>query len=353
MVRISLIIALEVWIAAQGVQLSASSNTFFWLSSQGWPSSKGIPSLATIPEIYNFNTQGSSSLYLWARPEMGETLKNWSVNLVSTNPNILTFDSATVFKSDVTGETRWQYPDLPGTVVEPTGNSTSIKNITGFTISSGSGVGIGPNTINTDRYYNQTTDAWLLARVDYSLMPFSSLDSADLFLQIGSFGMTNTTGTSADVDVVFGHSSETPLINAKTKRQMNSSVRDAMLHYYPKPDADFDGDTDVDGRDFLIWQRNFTNTGPKINSQGNANYLNGPGQDLLVNQIDLAAWQFQYGMTVFPTIQTVPEPGCLLLAMAIAAGVVASCRKFNRKHIRLPLANVDHVSVDREGVEVP
>ncbi len=348
MVRIGLKYALIICFAAQGAQVPASPNTFFWLSNQGWPSEKGIPaSPATIPAIYNFNTQGSSSLYIWARPEMGLTLKNWSLDLLSTNSSVLNFTSSTVFGAGVTGVNRWQ------NLGQPTGNSTSIQSIAGFTITSGSGLGIGPATKTSDAYYNPTTDAWLLARVDYTLQPFSSLTSTDLYLRIGSFGMTNSSGTTSDVDVVFGHSSETSL-NAKTQRQMISSVRDAVLHYYPRPDADFDGDMDADGRDFLIWQRNFTNVGPKNNSQGNANVGSTAGLDMLVNHIDLAAWQFQYGMTVNPTLQAVPEPGSWLLAAGFAAAVLTIRRRMpSKKLIRGPSASVYAVSIDREGVGIP
>jgi hypothetical protein len=54
-----------------------------------------------------------------------------------------------------------------------------------------------------------------------------------------------------------------------------------------EPSADFDGDGDIDGRDFLIWQRGFgaTNATP---SQGDAN------ADGNVDATDLTVWQDQY-----------------------------------------------------------
>ena len=72
--------------------------------------------------------------------------------------------------------------------------------------------------------------------------------------------------------------------------------------------ANFDGDDDVDGEDFLIWQR-FAG-GPGGFSQGDAN-LNG-----IVDEDDLANWEAQYGLPIpLSAISAIPEPQsvCLLL----------------------------------------
>lgn len=67
--------------------------------------------------------------------------------------------------------------------------------------------------------------------------------------------------------------------------------------------GDFDADGDVDGRDFLIWQRGGS---PKALSEG-----------------DLADWQANYGLSTQPAASTaVPEPSALALAyigLALAA----------------------------------
>ncbi len=74
--------------------------------------------------------------------------------------------------------------------------------------------------------------------------------------------------------------------------------------------ADFDGDGDVDGADFLRWQRGFGLTGQTDNSNGDAN------GDGTVNGVDLAAWQAKYGGAPFTAaISAVPEPSSVLLAL--------------------------------------
>jgi pectate lyase len=86
--------------------------------------------------------------------------------------------------------------------------------------------------------------------------------------------------------------------------------------------ADFDGDGDVDGRDFLIWQRGFGLIDQGDNSLGDAN---GDGD---VDAGDLAIWQTQYANPSEPlSSQTaVPEPAASLL-MALAVGVWALKRQ--------------------------
>lgn len=77
--------------------------------------------------------------------------------------------------------------------------------------------------------------------------------------------------------------------------------------------ADFDADGDVDGRDFLAWQR-----GQSPAPQSAA---------------DLALWQAQYGSTgVLAAVQYVPEPSCLIMA-GVGASVLALVRRPTRNNV--------------------
>ncbi len=80
---------------------------------------------------------------------------------------------------------------------------------------------------------------------------------------------------------------------------------DLLFTTAPLEDADFDADNDIDGRDFLIWQRNFGVTGQTNNSNGDANFNGTVGAE------DLAVWKNQYGTSgPFLGVATaVPEPG--------------------------------------------
>jgi hypothetical protein len=87
--------------------------------------------------------------------------------------------------------------------------------------------------------------------------------------------------------------------------------------------ADFDRDGDVDGRDFLIWQRGFGLIGQTTRSTGDAT---GEGT---VNAADLVKWSQQYGSPtvaiVAPTVG-LPEPHADVFALGIA--VVLLTRRF-------------------------
>jgi hypothetical protein len=84
-------------------------------------------------------------------------------------------------------------------------------------------------------------------------------------------------------------------------------------------DADFDGDGDVDGRDFLIWQRG-VGVGTTL-AQGDAN---GSGS---VNGADLAIWKTQFGQAAVGAAGAIPEPGSAVLLIIGAASVAALRRR--------------------------
>jgi hypothetical protein len=87
---------------------------------------------------------------------------------------------------------------------------------------------------------------------------------------------------------------------------------DQFLFLPPSSDADFDDSGTVDGRDFLIWQRNYG--GPGNPGTGDAD---GNGQ---VDDADFAAWKATFGGP--PAVAAgagVPEPAAIVLAALAAA----------------------------------
>lgn len=93
------------------------------------------------------------------------------------------------------------------------------------------------------------------------------------------------------------------------------------LPFTPSDNADFNGDSQVDGADFLIWQRGF-GVGSTL-AEGDANNSGG------VDDVDLAIWESQFGVgTAGATIGAVPEPTSVLLILLGAA--TAACRRTRR-----------------------
>jgi beta-glucanase (GH16 family) len=86
------------------------------------------------------------------------------------------------------------------------------------------------------------------------------------------------------------------------------------------PSADFDADGDVDGADFLTWQRGVGATSGAIRADGNAN----AGVDGDVDAGDLTTWREQFGAGgAGPGGVAIPEPASwVLVAWVMAMGVV-------------------------------
>jgi N-acetylglucosamine-6-sulfatase len=87
----------------------------------------------------------------------------------------------------------------------------------------------------------------------------------------------------------------------------------------PETTADFDADGDVDGADFLTWQRNVSTTSGATLADGNAN----AAEDGDVDGDDLAVWKAQFGASAAPSSHQVPEPSAI--ALAGLAALVALC----------------------------
>jgi hypothetical protein len=88
----------------------------------------------------------------------------------------------------------------------------------------------------------------------------------------------------------------------------------------PVEDADFDDDGDVDGRDFLIWQRGF--------GSGTSNATGDANNSGSVDGADLEIWQGQYGSGPLVSSSAVPEPTSLALLLLGSLGCTRRRRSF-------------------------
>lgn len=112
-----------------------------------------------------------------------------------------------------------------------------------------------------------------------------------------------------------------PTLNGSLSWNTSNLLTTGELSVIGGVSADFDGDEDVDGVDFLIWQAGYGLTGQTNNSNGDANF------DGVVNGDDLLAWENAYGLPMLITAVSaaavaVPEPATGLMMLGSLAGLM-------------------------------
>jgi hypothetical protein len=87
--------------------------------------------------------------------------------------------------------------------------------------------------------------------------------------------------------------------------------------------ADFDVDGDVDGADFLSWQRNLGTTSVTSLLPGDANF------DRAVTAADLPIWRTQFGIAppALAAARAIPEPTAAALAALACLAALGARRR--------------------------
>ncbi len=94
------------------------------------------------------------------------------------------------------------------------------------------------------------------------------------------------------------------------------------ITYVAPENADFDGDGDVDGADYLILQRGIGAEGTGTLATGDAN------GDTHINDLDLAIWNTQFGsVAALAASSAVPEPSTVSLIVIGFVGYLGRCRR--------------------------
>lgn len=147
-------------------------------------------------------------------------------------------------------------------------------------------------------------------------------DGSDLTLIGDTAGIGTSTETSGilDISALVGFNPGSVLLTSSQGTIPSLSV---LINPFAKLDnADFDGDGDRDGTDFLTWQRNF-GTGT-LQTEGDAQ------NDGDVDRFDLDVWEAQYGTPPpLSAAAAVPEPSTMLLALSAGLALVARRRSAN------------------------
>lgn len=88
----------------------------------------------------------------------------------------------------------------------------------------------------------------------------------------------------------------------------------------PEPVSDFDSDSDVDGADFLAWQKGLGSVNPTL-AQGDAN------RDGQADAADLEVWKQQIFSNVDAASNSAPEPTAAILCACALIGIKARNRR--------------------------
>ncbi len=127
------------------------------------------------------------------------------------------------------------------------------------------------------------------------------------------------------LDISFSLEASGELALAPDVGEWASDTADPIVGYTlgtSGPSADFDLDGDIDGVDFIAWQRGF-GTGTTLQA-GDAN------DDRRVGGSDQVVWRQQFGQSVIPAALAVPEPTSMRLALAVLFAVSVGGETLNR-----------------------
>ena len=223
-------------ICAAAVELWLSSAATTATGSAFPTSPGGVP-------IFEPYIGGIGKVYVWGRPDAGESLINLSLNIVAETqpvctpscvvPGAIQFTGATMYNPQfgTTALKRFEYiDDTTGTPPLPPG-TTRIDGLEGlqiFDTGAVPAVGIG-NT--TDSLYSSPNNSWLIAEIRYKALAAGENTETRLFLEIGPVGMNHVGETTIDTFAVFGDATDMAL-NAHDDRGVHPGNHDARI--YPR-----------------------------------------------------------------------------------------------------------------------
>ncbi len=314
--------ALAILLAAP--RAGADSIVNFWLSAGD--AGPNVPVIYVAPGAMG-------QVQVWARPAEGYRINAFSLDLVSEAPDVAALKSVRVINPQISA----MPPVFRHQVVfdSMTGLFASPHEIYGFLGLSfyddapglPNSSGIGPAC--GDCSMASGAPAWHVATIEFQagLTPGSS----ELFLSIGEQGVWQSPGGAVELDdpsdtsVVFGLPNDAVnqwavMGEGVDHRHTPQGLADAIVQV---ASADFDQDGDIDGTDFLRWQRGLGVGGTL--AEGDAS------GDGAVDATDLAVWRFQFGSTgaAMPAGSAVPEPTGLAMGAALLIAIAAHRRRLN------------------------
>jgi hypothetical protein len=281
-------------------------------------------------------------LGIWVVPDGSQTLNGVDLNLrvADSGGNAVDLTGATVFNPAGAGTTRWFLDaDVEG-VGTPVVGADLITNMIGVTTTgtgaTGEGAGMDDLNSNTDPGFDGGTSAYLFATVDYNFFDVGA--TAELFLQIGSAGIADTSGLVASV--IFGELDADLSSSILAERNVDQlgdgqDIADATAAAVPSGctiNGDYDDSGQVAQGDLDLVLLNWGDTVPPNPNPGvwvcDAVFPTAP----LISQDELDGVLLNWGNTAASagaSASAIPEPGTVGLLLVGLVGFGLARRKKN------------------------
>jgi hypothetical protein len=161
---------------------------------------------------------------------------------------------------------------------------------------------IGADTYEIELLRGQTFTTSTETLLDHPLStPANGLNPSLAILdpdgQVVAFDADSLDGKNAELQFTAGTSGT---YSIQVQAETGSGTYLLHTNKGPMP-ADFDDDLDIDGFDFLIWQRGFSSTSDTTAIAGDAN------EDGIVDGLDQTYWQEGFGATLPEEVETTPN----------------------------------------------
>ncbi|HYO23971.1 MAG TPA: hypothetical protein VEQ85_03395, partial [Lacipirellulaceae bacterium] len=201
-------------------------------------------------------------------------------------------------------------------MVDPQTGEARLKNtspfsvaIDGYSIASASD-SLSPAGWTSLDDQNAAGGDWVEANVDSGVLTELKPTANTLLAGGDTYSLGNLFSAATGMqDLTFGF----------LKAGANALTAGVVLYTPVTPSADFDNDNDVDGADFVLWQRGLGRTIDATQAEGDADH------DFDVDAADLAIWRSSFGTAgAAAAAGAVPEPGAATLLALAGLGCVAA-----------------------------
>ena len=292
--------AASVMLAVRPTDSRAFGQARFWLSTaEAIPPGSSAPSDSDqLPDISVARGATARALGVWGRPDATKVLTNLSLNLVASQPEIISFTSATLHNGELPdGRPRFEFRFDSQTGLDLTNQTpcfldedpaeVAVWGMKGFTLEPTNAHGIGDATAAQDVLYDPAHDAWLLATITYDAV---TLGEVELFLQIGEIGINHFGEETGETLVSFGIPTD-DLLEAKADRCRNSDTAEALVRVVEPLPGDFNLNQLLDTNDIDLLSG-------EVLAGSNSSYYD-LDANLLVNQMDREIWVENLAGTFF------------------------------------------------------